>query len=464
MSAMHGRALAEVEHAEVGLEGRERIGGDLGVRPRERREQRGLAGVGQPDEADVGEQLEREREPELLAVQALLGELGRLARRALEADVAAAALAAARDEQALALAHEVAEQRAVGVAHLGADRHLRRRSSAPSAPRLLAPRPWPPLAARKWCLWRKWREVVQLARGDEHDVAAGRAVAAVGPALGHVLLAAEAHGAVAAATSAHADAGPVEHDVTRPADAGPAQASGTTEMKRPAPFSVNTSVPVTLAKMVWSTPMPAFSPGRNLRAALAHDDRSCRDDLAGERLDAEALAPRSRDRCGWCRRPSYAPPCLLVLLEGDRLDRQLGETAAMTLRLLERALRLVREDLDLLAEEVLADRGLDLGVLGGVGVERRRLPSRTARASSVMLLPSSASTRSTTMVSPALTLNCCPPHADDRVGDRRTSSFDTPHKTTAGNDSQSRSASVNSRSLASCFSTVAPRARCGRSR
>ena len=28
-------------------------------------------------------------------------------------------------------------------------------SSGPSAPRLFAPRPWPPLTARKWCLWRK---------------------------------------------------------------------------------------------------------------------------------------------------------------------------------------------------------------------------------------------------------------------------------------------------------------------
>ncbi len=41
----------------------------------------------------------------------------------------------------------------------------------------------------------------------------------------------------------------------------------------------------------------------------------------------------------------------------------------MTLRLLERALGLVGEDLDLLAEQVLVDLGLDLGVLGGFGVE-----------------------------------------------------------------------------------------------
>ena len=45
----------------------------------------------------------------------------------------------------------------------------------------------------------------------EHDVTAGRAVPSVGPARGDVLLAAEAHRAVTAATRAHADAGPVEH-------------------------------------------------------------------------------------------------------------------------------------------------------------------------------------------------------------------------------------------------------------
>ena len=35
----HGRPLAEVQHAEVGVDGRERVRGDLGVRPRQRREQ-----------------------------------------------------------------------------------------------------------------------------------------------------------------------------------------------------------------------------------------------------------------------------------------------------------------------------------------------------------------------------------------------------------------------------------------
>src|SRR5512140_533189 len=98
-------------------------------------------------------------------------------------------------------------------------------------------------------------------------------------------------------------------------------------------------------------------------------------DPAGTTWPANALTPR---RLLSESRPLrlvpapflWAMPLLLGALESDRVDRQLGETTAMTLRLLERALRLVREDLDLLAEEVLADRRLDLRVLGRIGVVR----------------------------------------------------------------------------------------------
>ena len=54
----HELAVVGLERAEHRLERRERIVGDLRPRARQPREQRGLAGVRQPDEADVGEQLE----------------------------------------------------------------------------------------------------------------------------------------------------------------------------------------------------------------------------------------------------------------------------------------------------------------------------------------------------------------------------------------------------------------------
>ena len=55
-------------------------------------------------------------------------------------------------------------------------------------------------------------QVAQVGVGDEDDVAALAAVAAVGPALGHVLLPPEAQAAVAAAAALHVDArAVVEH-------------------------------------------------------------------------------------------------------------------------------------------------------------------------------------------------------------------------------------------------------------
>src|SRR5512136_199552 len=126
-------------------------------------------------------------------------------------------------------------------------------------------------------------------------------------------------------------------------------------MKRPAPFSVNTSVPVTLAKIVWSTPMPAPSPARNLvprwRTMM---------DPAGTTCPANALTPR---RFASESRPLRLVPApflcatlaLLLRLEGDRLDGQLRETAAIAARLLERRLRLVSADADLLTEHVAGD-------------------------------------------------------------------------------------------------------------
>ena len=78
----HELAVARVQGAEHRRERGERIVGDLRRRSRQARDQRGLARVGQPDEADIGQQLELQREPALLAAQAALGEPRGLTRRA----------------------------------------------------------------------------------------------------------------------------------------------------------------------------------------------------------------------------------------------------------------------------------------------------------------------------------------------------------------------------------------------
>ena len=105
------RSPLERDDAEIRRERGERVVGDLRPRGRDARDQRGLAGVREADQADVGEQLQLE--PEVLLFAGLAGL--RPARRAVggrrEARVAAAAAAALRDQHALAFVGEIGEQR-----------------------------------------------------------------------------------------------------------------------------------------------------------------------------------------------------------------------------------------------------------------------------------------------------------------------------------------------------------------
>ena len=103
MSASDELVVVEPHHAEVRFERGERVVGDLGLGRAHRRDQRRLARVREPDERGVGEQLQFELQPLLLAVLALLGEARRAARVREEARVAAPALAAARREPAVAV-------------------------------------------------------------------------------------------------------------------------------------------------------------------------------------------------------------------------------------------------------------------------------------------------------------------------------------------------------------------------
>ncbi len=75
-----GIARLEVQDAEVGLERGEGVVGDLGRRRGDGSQQRRLAGVGQSDQPDVGDQPKVEPDTPLLAGQAASGVLGRLVR------------------------------------------------------------------------------------------------------------------------------------------------------------------------------------------------------------------------------------------------------------------------------------------------------------------------------------------------------------------------------------------------
>ena len=212
-------AIVALERPEHRLDRRERVRRHLRLRAREPRQQRRLAGVGEPDEADVGEQLEVQLDAALLARQALLGQPRRLPHRRLEARVAAPPGAAARDRDLLAGTHEV-EPRAVPALDLGAGRHRDDQRLAVRAVALGALAVAAALGAEVHAP-AEGLEVAQRVVAAQHDVAAAAAVAAVGPALGHVRLAAEGQGAVAAGARANLQYGTIgEHPVVSSPKAG----------------------------------------------------------------------------------------------------------------------------------------------------------------------------------------------------------------------------------------------------
>src|SRR5258706_8728207 len=88
----------KAHHAELWIEGGERIVRDLRLCRRDTSEEGGFAGIGQTDQADIGDQLEPEPDGLLLGRLSGIGMARRLVRRALEMCVADAAIAAPQEE------------------------------------------------------------------------------------------------------------------------------------------------------------------------------------------------------------------------------------------------------------------------------------------------------------------------------------------------------------------------------
>jgi hypothetical protein len=122
----------------VRFERGERIVRDLGLRRTDRRDQCRLAGVRESDQRGVGEQLELELEPLLLAVFALLGKRRCAPRIRQEPRVAAPTLPAARREPSIAMAHQVGEQLAVARPNGGSFGNIDHEVGAALAVQLLA--------------------------------------------------------------------------------------------------------------------------------------------------------------------------------------------------------------------------------------------------------------------------------------------------------------------------------------
>src|SRR5262245_36418933 len=207
-------AAVDLDHAELGMQRRERVVGDLRLGRAHRREEGRLARVGQPNNAGVRNQLEAQPDRELLAGLAGIGMARRTVGRTLEMGVAEAALAAARDHRPLTYIGEVCEQGlAVLLVDLRAGRHLEHDIVAARAVAVLAHAAAAVLGFEMLLVAVIDERVEPVDRLYDH-VAALAAVAAVRPAELNEFLAPERHAAVPAVARAHVGLGFIEefHD------------------------------------------------------------------------------------------------------------------------------------------------------------------------------------------------------------------------------------------------------------
>ena len=279
----HDLALLGLDRAEDRLERRERVVGDLRLRARHARDQRRLAGVRQPDEAGVGQQLEPQLDHPLLPRQPALGQPRRLARRPGEALVAAPAEAALGDADLLAGRDEV-EARAVPALDLvpGGTPTTSGVAVGAVAQRALAV---PAAAGAEVRRALEELQVAQVVVAAQDHVAAAAAVAAVGTALGDVRLAAERHGAVAARATAHLDPGLVRQHVGGHGYPG----------APPWPTTPSSSSPAPAAASAPQTARRAAEAGYRLVLAARSEDKLAGAGRGGRR---RTRRPLRRDRVG----------------------------------------------------------------------------------------------------------------------------------------------------------------------
>ena len=183
---------------------------DLRLGARHRGQQRRLAGVGQSDQAGIGDQLQPQPDPALLARPAGSRMARRLVGGALEMRVAEAAVAALAQHDALARLGQVEQHRLlVLVEDLGADRHAHQDVLGLGAGAHLA---HAVMAAPhlEMLLVAVVDQRVEVGHRLDHDVAALAAVAAVRPAELDELLAMKADAPGTAVAAFHEDLGFIE--------------------------------------------------------------------------------------------------------------------------------------------------------------------------------------------------------------------------------------------------------------
>ena len=148
----HEFAAIDADDPEMRMQRREGIIGDLRLGGLTRGEESRFAGIGQADEAGIGDELQAQPDGALVTLQARIGTARRPVGRGREMGIAEAAIAALGEDEAL---------RRFRSDRRSAFRRPRRRSgcraglsstaSAPRPPARFLPMPWTPVLALKCC-------------------------------------------------------------------------------------------------------------------------------------------------------------------------------------------------------------------------------------------------------------------------------------------------------------------------
>ena len=183
------------DHAEIGMQRRERIIGDLRLRRGDGGQEGRLAGIGQADQAGIGDQLQPQPDPALHALEAGIGAARRLVGRGLEMGVAEAAIAALGQQDLLAGRVRSAISVSLSSSKICVpDRHLQRDVVALAAGQVAAHAVHAGLGL-EMLLVAIVDQRVEAVDAFGPDIAAAAAIAAVGAAELDELLAPERDGA-----------------------------------------------------------------------------------------------------------------------------------------------------------------------------------------------------------------------------------------------------------------------------
>jgi len=186
-------SLRETYHTQVRDEGGKWVVSDFGAGCGDLRYKRGFAGIGEADEADLGEKLQLEADVPLLSCSPLLGKTRSLAARGGEVHVPLPAVSTTGHRKAVPVAGKIMENlAAIRVSHLGPHRNEQGQVRAAFSCLLLTA-PVGASGRSEVSLEVKIKEGLLGMCGLEDHVTALAAVTAVGTAPRHELLTSETH-------------------------------------------------------------------------------------------------------------------------------------------------------------------------------------------------------------------------------------------------------------------------------